>query len=219
MFKLKKYLAPSLLTLFLFLQLNSKQPSQLKVNKENKHKILNTLTSPFRIAYSLLSDNFHIVDPGNLYRSKQLSSKRLASYIKKYGIKTIINLRGEHAQKKWWRKELAISEKHNVLLYNIPMTAKKLTEKEKLQELLSIYKNAPRPILIHCQGGADRTGEAAAIWKLEHQNASKQEALKQLQRCYGHNKWSYPAKRFLITIWEGEHWLQHYYCPEKYRVK
>ena len=64
--------------------------------------------------------------------------------------------------------------------YNISMTAKKLTDKDKLLYLLHLYDNAPQPILIHCKAGIDRTGEAAAIWKLEKEQKDKKIALRQL---------------------------------------
>ena len=44
-----------------------------------------------------LGDNLHAVVPGELYRSAQPTPELIADYQKSYGIKTIINLRGENA--------------------------------------------------------------------------------------------------------------------------
>jgi len=52
--------------------------------------------------------------------------------------------------------------------------------------LTGIFKSAPRPILIHCRAGADRSGLAAAMWKVIVDNTSKIEAGKQLSILYGH---------------------------------
>ena len=41
-------------------------------------------------------DNFHVVEKGKFYRSQQLSPEKLGHYLKKYNIKTLINLRGDN---------------------------------------------------------------------------------------------------------------------------
>jgi hypothetical protein len=47
--------------------------------------------------YLDLSDNFHAVEDGAVYRSGQLSGAELSSCIRENGILTIINLRGNNA--------------------------------------------------------------------------------------------------------------------------
>ncbi len=161
-------------------------------------------------------NNFHTVQPGVLYRSAQLSPLFLEAMIKKHDIKTIINLRGNNEQKKWWQKEKKLAEKLGVTFYSIPMSAARLPNKQNLLNLLTIYQTAQRPILIHCYGGADRTGEAAALWVLEQQKKDKKTALKQLSLRYGHMRFVYPAKRFFINLWKGNKWLIDDYDPQSY---
>ncbi|KKQ33335.1 MAG: hypothetical protein US49_C0001G0015 [candidate division TM6 bacterium GW2011_GWF2_37_49] len=156
-------------------------------------------------------DNFHSVEPGICYRSAQLRPKTLARYIKKYGIKSVINLRGENAHSDWWKAEKMVSEELGVTYYNLPFCAKKLEKKHDLKALLHIYKIAPRPILIHCLSGADRTGEAAALWVLEQQGKSKKEALKQLSLYYRYFRLKRPKKFFLIKHWSG---IKNFNCPD-----
>ena len=78
-----------------------------------------------------LFDNFHSVQPGALYRSAQLKPSRLRKYIKKFGVKSVINLRGVNEKTKWWQAEKAILEKLNVHYYNIPFSASHFSSKEK----------------------------------------------------------------------------------------
>lgn len=162
-------------------------------------------------------NNFHVVQPGVLYRSAQLSPQFLEVMIKKHNIKTIINLRGSNEHKHWWQKEKLLAEKLGVTLHNIRMTASQLPDKKNLLTLLKTYQNAQRPILIHCYSGADRTGEAAALWVLEQQKKDKKTALKQLSLRYGHLQFMYPAKRFFINLWQGKNWLIHNYNPQHYK--
>lgn len=157
-----------------------------------------------------LTNNFSTVEKNKLYRSKQLSPKMLGFYINKYGINTIINLRGRN-QKKWYFDELELCKNKNIKLYSIPMSANYLSSKENLIKLLNVFDLAKKPILIHCKSGADRTGEAAALWALEKQGKSKKKALKQLSIQFLHFKAKYPAKDFLIKIWQGREWLINAY--------
>jgi len=47
-------------------------------------------------------------------------------------------------------------------------------------------KDAKKPMLIHCLGGADRTSLASALYIYAIKNSSKQEANKQFAWYYGH---------------------------------
>jgi protein tyrosine/serine phosphatase len=163
-----------------------------------------------------LLNNFHTVQPGVLYRSAQLSPHVLETMIKKHNIKTIINLRGCNEHKRWWQKEKKLIEKLGVTFYNIRMSAAHLPDKQTLLNLLQLYQHAQRPILIHCYSGADRTGEAAALWVLEQQKKNKKTALNQLALKYGHLRFRYPAKQFFIKLWQGKQWLIHDYDPQYY---
>jgi protein tyrosine/serine phosphatase len=157
--------------------------------------------------------NFHTVQADALYRSAQLSPSFLKLMIKKLNIKTVINLRGINKHKKWWQREDRLLRLLGIKFYNISMSALHLPDKKNLLQLLQIYKDAERPILIHCSAGADRTGEAAALWLLEEQKKNKNIAIQQLSIKYGHLRFKYPAKRFFINLWQGKGWLIKKYNP------
>ncbi len=159
-------------------------------------------------------DNFHAVETGALYRSSQLKPSRLRKYIKKLGIKTIINLRGINPKTHWWQREKKLAKELGVNFYNIPFNAGNFSSKKNLYKLLYLYEHAPKPILIHCRNGADRSGEAAALWILEHQGKGKREAFKHLSIKYGYIKFYRPAKYYLIKMWQGKKWLASNYFPE-----
>lgn len=161
-----------------------------------------------------LFNNFHEVESGKLYRSAQLSGKEFEQAIEALEIKTIINLRGESPDREWYQEEIAAAEKYNVEHISIGMSAKRLPHREDLIKLLDAFENAERPILIHCQGGADRTGEASAIYQMLYMGKSKKEALKMLTFKYFHLKKKMPAKRYFIDeIWQGDDWARNKYDP------
>jgi protein tyrosine phosphatase (PTP) superfamily phosphohydrolase (DUF442 family) len=159
---------------------------------------------------------FYEVTPNKFYRSAQMPPDVLKKYIQVYGIKTIVNLRGKNETATWWLQEKAAVEECGVAFFNIAMSAKTIPSKENLNNLLNIYASAQLPILVHCLGGADRTGEASALWLLYHEGASKDEALNQLSLKYLHFPILYPAKKFFIEIWQGQDWAQNVYNPDDY---
>lgn len=130
--------------------------------------------------------NFHTITPGEAYRSAQMDRDELEYYIKKYGIKSILNLRGENTGKPWYTKELKISKAMNVVHYDISLAASRELNDNNVHRLVEIFKTAPRPILIHCMSGADRSGLVAAMWKVVVDKESKAEASRQLSIRYGH---------------------------------
>ncbi len=107
--------------------------------------------------------NIHTVIPNKIYRSAELPAVELAKIVKTHHLRTIINLRSMHPGSKWWEDEAHIAKRNDVALYNVSLPAHDLPTKEQLQVLTFIIKNAPRPLLIHCRQGADRSGMAAAI--------------------------------------------------------
>ena len=109
------------------------------------------------------SGNFHEVLPGQLYRSAQPTPGQLARYIQRYGIKTVINLRGPSEQK-WYRDEVATTSRLAIQHLDFRMTASRQLSDGESEELIALMKDAPKPLLIHCKAGADRTGLASVIY-------------------------------------------------------
>jgi protein tyrosine/serine phosphatase len=130
--------------------------------------------------------NFHTITYGEAYRSAQLDADELEYYMKKYNIKSMVNLRGKNPEASWYREETNISAEHNVKHYDISLSSSREPAEEDISRLIEIFKSASRPVLIHCQAGADRSGLAAAIWKVTVDKESKSEAEKQLSIFYGH---------------------------------
>jgi protein tyrosine/serine phosphatase len=148
--------------------------------------VLLFLSSVSYVLYMEEQGNFHPITYGEAYRSAQLDRDELEYYIKKYYIKSIINLRGEDPKVPWYREEKQVSTEYNVKHFDISLSASREPDEEGIQKLIEIFHNAPRPVLIHCLAGADRTGLAAAMWKVIVDKEPKSEAGKQLSIFYGH---------------------------------
>ncbi len=181
-----------------------------------KHVILTIAITLLTIsANANIIPNIGVVEKGKLYRSGQLSKKQFKRYIKRWGIKTIINLRGESIDKDWYKDEIEVSKDYNVEHFDIGMSAQRLPHREDLLKLISIYKTAERPILIHCRGGADRTGEAVAMYMIDYMGKSNKRASLLAQNIgYFHLEARFPAKKYFIKrIYKGQEWAIENYFP------
>ncbi|WP_426126388.1 dual specificity protein phosphatase family protein [Pararhizobium sp. PWRC1-1] len=130
--------------------------------------------------------NFYAVVPGELYRSNQPTSAQVADYTKRYGIKTIVNLRGSSEDAAWYKDEVATAASLSVNHIDFRMSARQQLTLEETQKLVTLLRDAPKPILIHCKSGADRTGLASAIYLHQIANASEDTAEGQLSVRFGH---------------------------------
>jgi undecaprenyl-diphosphatase len=130
--------------------------------------------------------NFHEITKGEAYRSAQLNRDEFEYYIKKYHIRSVLNLRGQNSGESWYKDELKVSADHHLVHYDISLSASREPDGEAMQKLLTVFREAPRPILIHCKAGADRSGLVGAMWKVIVDHEPKSVACKQLFILYGH---------------------------------
>ena len=139
-----------------------------------------------RLWYLEEQGNFHPITPGEAYRSAQLDRDELEHYIQRYRIHSVINLLGKDKNARWYREEISTCKDLEVAHYDIKLPSRSAPSEAKIRTLISIFKTAPRPVLIHCKAGADRSGLAAAIWLVEIDSAPPSRARKELSFRYGH---------------------------------
>ena len=130
--------------------------------------------------------NFHAITPGEAYRSAQLDADELKHYIRKFNIKSIINLRGKRTGHSWYQEELDTCRQFGCRHYDLSIPADRSPSPRQVKEMLRLFENAPRPVLFHCRAGADRTGLAAALWKVTVDGKPKVLARRQLSLRFGH---------------------------------
>jgi protein tyrosine/serine phosphatase len=159
-------------------------------------------------AHMLWTTNFHPVIDGELYRSSQPSATNIAEFQKRYGIKTIINLRGGNSGHRWYDSEVAEAKELNIGHIDFHMSsARELTQAQAAQ-LVEIMRDAPKPILIHCQAGADRTGLASALYLAAIAKTNEVTAEGQMSIIYGHLPFSFTRAYAMDRTFEKlEPWL------------
>ncbi len=128
--------------------------------------------------------NFYKIDK-YVYRSGKLNSYNLQFYHKIYNFKTIINLHGK-SSKSWYKDEKNISKQNDITHIDFKLKNSIIYDTNTTKQLVQLMKDAKKPMLIHCLGGADRTSLASALYIYAIKNSSKQEANKQFAWYYGH---------------------------------
>jgi protein tyrosine/serine phosphatase len=133
-------------------------------------------------------DNLHAVEPGVVYRSAQMSGAHLRRTIEAEHIRAVLNLRGPNPGKDWYDAEVAAARSEGVAHIDIALSARQELTPAQLGEVRRALAEAPRPLLIHCNGGSDRTGLVSALYALSR-GATPAKADEQLALRYGHFPW------------------------------
>jgi len=132
-----------------------------------------------------LTDNFNEVVPGQLYRSAQPSRGDIDGYVKRYGIRTIINLRGK-SDALWYKDEIGAAQHAGISHIDFGLPPSKEVTPVQARQLIAILRDMPKPILVHCETGADPTGLVSAIYLQQIAGTDERTAEGQLSILYGH---------------------------------
>jgi undecaprenyl-diphosphatase len=120
----------------------------------------------------------HAIVPGEIFRSAQLSGAQFTKAIEKHGLKTIISLRQPDQQADWYREELAAVSAAGVTHHSLGMLQSSPTY-DRVIDLYQLLQSAPRPLLVHCRSGVDRSGLAGVMTMLLNGQGSLEIAARQ----------------------------------------
>jgi protein tyrosine phosphatase (PTP) superfamily phosphohydrolase (DUF442 family) len=129
--------------------------------------------------------NLGVVDPGLVMRSAQPTTQ-LSDWIARYGLKSILNLRGGGPDDWWYELEIKCSRENAVAYYDVPLSATKRPTRRELLQLIDLLDHCSYPLLIHCKSGADRTGLASALYRMVRRDEPPENALASFSIEFGH---------------------------------
>lgn len=132
------------------------------------------------------ADNLHVVQEGVVYRSAQMDPDTLRRTIKDKGIRSVLNLRGEKPDSRWFQKETDVVRALGVQHLSHKLSALEEVSPEEIEGILRTMDAAPKPLLVHCEGGSDRTGLVVAAWVFSREHQRPEMAHEQLALRYGH---------------------------------
>lgn len=127
----------------------------------------------------------------DLYRCEQPGADEIAD-LQALGVRSILNLRKHHTD------SAAFSRAGFVLLAE-PMNAGEVTE-DLLVAALRQFHSAPKPVIVHCWHGSDRTGVFVAAYRMVFGGWAREAAIDEFRNGgYGYHKRWYPNLVELLT--------------------
>lgn len=171
--------------------------------------------------------NFHWLVPNEAARSSQAYAGFLGPFLRRHGIRAMINLRGENPHWRWWRSEKRVCRRLRIEHHDVQLSSKNLPTRAMLVALFEAFDRAARPFLLKCSGGQDRSSFAAALYVVHVGGwAAMPEARAQLSG-WPYLHWPRRNQRwlglFLPFAQEDargmplRHWIRTSYCQERFK--
>ena len=132
----------------------------------------------------LFCGNLHTVISNEVYRSAQPSPGALERRIRELSLRSVINLRTSEKGASWFKTEHAVTEARGVDFHLIRFGGDFMPPRATLRQLVHLLDTARRPLLLHCEGGIERSGIASAVAVLLA-GGNVAEARKQFGLVYG----------------------------------
>jgi protein tyrosine/serine phosphatase len=138
-----------------------------------------------KYAYDMnINHNFETITEGKVFKSGVIPPNEIASYVKKYHIKSIVDLRfpgtGDEVNNPENAAELtaeknAVAKINGVNYFNDG--SDQVPTKENLNLFYKILDNPDNyPVLIHCYHGVGRAELYSAVYRIEYENWDKDKA-------------------------------------------
>lgn len=131
-----------------------------------------------------INHNFETITEGKVYKSGVIPPDELANYINKYKIKSVVDLRfpgtadlvnNPEIPKELTAEQNAIAKIKGVNYFN--NGSDQVPKQENLDSFFKIMDNPLNyPVLIHCYHGVGRAEMYSALYRIEYENWSPEEA-------------------------------------------
>jgi len=172
--------------------------------------------------------NFHWVVPGEAARMAQPWAGGYRRFLARHGIRGIVNLRGRNHDLSWWRTETSAAATLGAAHFDAMLDSRKLPTRAMLMQLMAAFAQSPRPFVVKCSGGQDRTALAMALYLIDRGGWQALD-LARLQFARfpylhfpkRHQRW---LARFLDFVTEDAkgapltEWIARDYTPEKFKA-
>ena len=133
-------------------------------------------------------DNFRTTS-ADLYRSGQLQAGEWQKSLDGAHYRSVLNLRGAKPYASWYKQEIKFAADHSLEHYDYALSARDAPSIDQMMDIVEVMRRAPKPLLIHCKNGSDRSGLVAALYVLAIEGRPAEEASRQLSLWYGHFPW------------------------------
>jgi protein tyrosine phosphatase (PTP) superfamily phosphohydrolase (DUF442 family) len=137
------------------------------------------------MARRLIFPNLHQVADG-VWRGGQPTPGQIRAFARRGG-RTVVSLRAGRGFGSL-PLQLEACRDAGLSYHNLVLRARALPAREDLIGVNRFFRTIERPVLLHCQSGADRSGFAAALFLMLVEERPVTEARRQLSLRYGHHR-------------------------------
>jgi uncharacterized protein (TIGR01244 family) len=129
----------------------------------------------------------------NYYRGEQPADGDYAA-LAALGIRTVIDLQADGPD-----HEAQLVEAAGMTFHRIPMTTRVAPTPEQIAQFMTIVTTpAHQPVYVHCAGGKHRTGVMTAVYRMEHDGWTADQAYQEMKRYkFGASIWHQAFKDFV----------------------
>jgi protein tyrosine/serine phosphatase len=121
---------------------------------------------------------------GRAWRSGQPTPRHIRA-LKRKGLRTIVNLRGERLCGSYWLEQ-AICARKGIALVNFQIRSRAAPTAAEIKAARELFQRIEYPMLMHCKSGADRVGLMSALYRHFQDGVPLAEARRELALRYGH---------------------------------
>jgi len=119
------------------------------------------------------------VDPGVLYRSSQPNTRQIEKLVRKYGLRTLLIVREGSSHRV--PDEIAFARASGLNAVKIPVKSRQVIPDEDVRAFFACVDDAENhPVLIHCSAGRHRTGYLCAMYRIERQGWTVEQAIEEM---------------------------------------
>lgn len=101
-----------------------------------------------------------------IYRAGQVTADDLREARDELGVRTVINLRGDNPKSEWYQEEVQACRDLGLEYAEYRFESFEHPPQYETRMLVRDLISKPRPILLHCRSGHDRSGWAAAVARI-----------------------------------------------------
>jgi tyrosine-protein phosphatase SIW14 len=197
--RLISFLAPLALAVFFPLHAVAQAPTQSVGAKPSPGQAQTPSPSSMHSAYGqkITVNGVHNAGRINdhLYRGAQPQQQAFPE-LKKLGVTTIVDLRGEDPGKSAWEQKQA--ESLGLRFVHIPISGWSPPSNEQVVQFLSLFRDDPnQKIFLHCRFGDDRTGVFVATYRMALERWPSEQALNEMY-FFGFNGFWHPSMKTYI---------------------
>jgi protein tyrosine/serine phosphatase len=136
-----------------------------------------------------INHNFETITEGKVYKSGVIPPNEIESYVKKYKIKSIVDLRmpgtndlvlNPEKPGELEAEKIAVAKIKGVNYFSNP--SEQVPNENNIAVFTKIMDNKDNyPVLIHCYHGTGRAEMYSAIYRIEYENFTNEEARNQVR--------------------------------------